>query len=533
MAVYIKQIKIRNFRSIETLNLELNPQMNIFVGLNDVGKSNVLKALNLFFNGKTEYDHSFNFDTDFCKFAKVPAKTAKEIVISVLLYGDDFKDKNMWFTRRWRKDTKTLPQYECKREKTGRFSRLPSAFEKMKYHYIPAVKGTNIFKTLLSQLYSSIPQKENNTLINSAQKFSEKIEEYTKSLTRNIHDKIGIDSVINIPDDMQKMFEALTFYTKFNDDGVDLDFRGDGIKARHIPSLLKFISESQRDADHKGKVNTNVIWGYEEPENGVEMSKCFDMAKEFLSYSKEFQMFITTHSPGFYSLNEDVVAKKSVDVFSVIKKGASTNILRNTNNELDTMMGIMPLVTPYIKEKINEINEIKAELDKYKDRKTVFVSGYTDEKYLTEANKLFHILSDDVIIKNIGHSKNNKDRGGDDVLKTCQKAMPYMELGGKFLFVFDCDAQVKDSGNVVHLKKRLEAPKYKIGIENLLELPEDFEYEKYYISKNTGNYGEIQQFLNKGKLCEDLSALSEQNKRNIFRHFESVLQEINNKLQKM
>lgn len=49
----IKHIRIKNFRSIVDLSIDVG-KMNIFVGLNDAGKSNVLKALNLFFNGETE-----------------------------------------------------------------------------------------------------------------------------------------------------------------------------------------------------------------------------------------------------------------------------------------------------------------------------------------------------------------------------------------------------------------------------------------------------------------------------------------------
>lgn len=43
----IKHIHIKNFRSIVNTMLDIE-EMNIFVGLNDAGKSNVLKALNLF-----------------------------------------------------------------------------------------------------------------------------------------------------------------------------------------------------------------------------------------------------------------------------------------------------------------------------------------------------------------------------------------------------------------------------------------------------------------------------------------------------
>lgn len=48
--IFIKKIEIRNFRSIRNILINVD-NYNTFVGLNDVGKSNLLKALNLFFNG--------------------------------------------------------------------------------------------------------------------------------------------------------------------------------------------------------------------------------------------------------------------------------------------------------------------------------------------------------------------------------------------------------------------------------------------------------------------------------------------------
>ncbi|HHC6526324.1 TPA: AAA family ATPase [Vibrio parahaemolyticus] len=47
----IRQITITNFRSIrkETISTE---EITTLVGKNDAGKSNLLRALNLFFNGK-------------------------------------------------------------------------------------------------------------------------------------------------------------------------------------------------------------------------------------------------------------------------------------------------------------------------------------------------------------------------------------------------------------------------------------------------------------------------------------------------
>ena len=61
--IRISSIQIKNFRSIR--NIIVYPKdLNIFVGLNDAGKSNVLKALNLFFTGETDYGQKFSFKRD-------------------------------------------------------------------------------------------------------------------------------------------------------------------------------------------------------------------------------------------------------------------------------------------------------------------------------------------------------------------------------------------------------------------------------------------------------------------------------------
>ncbi len=52
MSVTIRQIHIENFRSIQRLTIPAD-KLSVFVGKNDCGKSNILRALNLFFNGVT------------------------------------------------------------------------------------------------------------------------------------------------------------------------------------------------------------------------------------------------------------------------------------------------------------------------------------------------------------------------------------------------------------------------------------------------------------------------------------------------
>ena len=49
----IREIQIKNFRSIRNMTISARKH-NVIVGLNDVGKSNILRALNLFFNNQTK-----------------------------------------------------------------------------------------------------------------------------------------------------------------------------------------------------------------------------------------------------------------------------------------------------------------------------------------------------------------------------------------------------------------------------------------------------------------------------------------------
>lgn len=68
----IEEIEVKNFRSFgnrkqETVKILKLNDLNIFSGANDSGKSNILRALNLFFNSKTNLNDNFSFDSDYCK----------------------------------------------------------------------------------------------------------------------------------------------------------------------------------------------------------------------------------------------------------------------------------------------------------------------------------------------------------------------------------------------------------------------------------------------------------------------------------
>ena len=96
--IIIQSIEITNFRSIVKLEKNFSvSDLNIVVGKNDIGKSNFLKALNLFFNGETDIGKPFSFTEyknvrNFKNHPYFSSVIARKI-LKRLSYDDEFIEK--------------------------------------------------------------------------------------------------------------------------------------------------------------------------------------------------------------------------------------------------------------------------------------------------------------------------------------------------------------------------------------------------------------------------------------------------------
>ncbi|SEO62153.1 AAA family ATPase [Amycolatopsis saalfeldensis] len=71
----VKSIRVENFRSIRLIEIDSPGDYNPIVGLNSSGKSNVLRALNLFFNNIVDEDsRELNLIRDFSDYAPTGKK---------------------------------------------------------------------------------------------------------------------------------------------------------------------------------------------------------------------------------------------------------------------------------------------------------------------------------------------------------------------------------------------------------------------------------------------------------------------------
>lgn len=341
--ITIKRIHIKNFRSIVDEMITLK-DLNCFVGLNDSGKSNVLKALNLFFNGETDFDTPLDFENDYSKLAKRGQKQAKEIIVELdIVIPDTFKEKGI---KRWKKVWRSEGVHQDNlSELFSAGSKGLTFLSRIQYLYIPAVKSNEYFRGLLSNVYLSMTQTANSALKDLNEQYSNQLQALTVGLTQQLRSVLKMDSAIQMPSNLSTLFRDLTFSTSDQNVGdISLEHRGDGIKARHIPSILQFIQKNTEETRPKKSISGSYIWGFEEPENGVEYLSCFEMAQEFLLYAKSCQILTTTHSPAFYTLKSN----ENVACFLTNKRSGCSKYIEETEEKINERMGLLQMVAPFI-----------------------------------------------------------------------------------------------------------------------------------------------------------------------------------------
>ena len=397
----ISRILIRNFRSIASADVEAN-WITTLVGANDAGKSNVLRALNLFFNGRTAADEPFDFARDHNQFAAVRQRKAPQIEVAIVFdlpegYHREGLPSQVEWRKVWRRDGEVRDLEQRRFLGGAEFpprSKIPSLLDRVQFTYVPAIKDKAFFADLQGRLYDVLASVAEQPLKDSAGAFQAQLGEQLQELLDTLQGTFGAEATMRLPENLREIFENL----EINSGEVPLSRRGDGIKIRHIPMMLRFIAEKRDNLLDRGGVRYTHLWGFEEPENNVEMSAAFKMGDGFIELIKDsdrFQLFVTTHSPIFYRLDRQrPEAAEWITSHFVSKEGHETRIETCAPDEVDESMGLMPIVAPYVAQAKERYDRIEAELRVVSDiarqrRPTVFVEGESDRLVVERAWTLF------------------------------------------------------------------------------------------------------------------------------------------------
>ncbi len=410
MSVTVRQIHIENFRSIQRLTIPAE-KLSVFVGKNDSGKSNILRALNLFFNGVTNPGKAFDFEDDYNLFVPERAKTAKEVVVRLELnipasYHATNGEIIAW-EKRWRSGGLHSDRYWGYRLSTNRRGRevrtqvdIPERsnahglLRQIEFEYVPAIKDSSYFDDLRGRIYSIIAEVATRTFRTSSTAFEDSIGEHLADLTTGIGSSLGFETRLALPRDLSHIFQRLDFLSGAK--GISLDHRGDGIKTRHIPLILKFMAEKKQSLQVRGAAPFSFIWAYEEPENNLEFASAVELAVQLADFASRgvAQILLTTHSPVFYDLGE--TCPEGVVCAHVYRDTDEEGTAVSENGcAVDEKMGTMALLAPRVKHLVHDVREQveakhAAEILAQQNRPKIFVEGESDRIVLAHCARVFH-----------------------------------------------------------------------------------------------------------------------------------------------
>lgn len=333
----IEKIEIQYFRSIYRASITDVKRLNVFAGKNDVGKSNVLRALNLFFNNCVIEDGDFEFYQNYNlkrleEVRKESVKGKQFIQIKVTFRRGKQYEKSLpeTFTvaKKWNRDD-LQPQisdnidYMLKRigRQANARSRasLTRFLNNIKYVYVPAIKDNKIFEMMLNRLQYTVYSKklsQSEQLNKSLTELYNNVVSTTEELSTEFKNATQVESMISTPKEIDELYKTLEITTKLSNGEVSIVDRGDGIRVRYIPSILNYIANNSSE---------QYVWGFEEPENSLEFNLARAMAEDFYNkYMKKSIIFLTSHSPAFI----DLAYKDDCEGFRCFKETEVSKIVK-------------------------------------------------------------------------------------------------------------------------------------------------------------------------------------------------------------
>lgn len=400
----IERVEIHRFRSFKD-EVILADEITIFSGVNNSGKSNVLRALNLFFNFQTSYDSPHVFDKDYNQAYTGQAGGTREIIIEIhflpqgsgaLQYGfsiaRSFKLDAEGFETIYRSTNQSV-NAEIK-EGNGKITRQFTRFlNSIEFFYIPAVRD----KLFVQHLFHNFERIARDT---TGQEISKKVDELSniigdrsEEISKEFESFLQLPTKATLSSSKSDIFGAVQVEvwsglqirkkvlgsdkpSEIVDVPVNLFSSGDGVLMSYIAYFLAHLCRKD-----PGK---RYIWGFEEPENSLEYSKVHQLAAEFNTKFREYaQIFITTHSPAFIKLRDSagvtfyrVYIEPNVDPMQPNKRLSRVRTLEAMEVLQQSLFGDVQRITEYellekemgLVELSNDIQNVVDELTAKKQR---------------------------------------------------------------------------------------------------------------------------------------------------------------------
>lgn len=367
---FINKIHIKYFRSLYNVEFEqISETLTAFTGTNDIGKSNVLRALNLFFNNNTDVDETIDFERDFSYIRKKELreriKTRQLIQITLEMSSpEQYKSLPKTFSisrnfDRYNQGSDFIFENQISSDKK-KLAVARRFINSIQFTYIPAIKDKETFLQILQSLKSHLPplQKEDLDL------FNKRLHDYGIELKEDFKTKLNLSPLLSLPSTTKELFSSLDFSIEDDLISTSLAQRGDGIRCRFIPSIMNYIT--------KNSLNRH-IWAIEEPENSLEFLRAVELNNTLeKEYSKKAQILVTSHSPAFVGSIADDSQKviylldKDSDGLVSVEKIDKNLLLDEQKIKLSKKLGYIGLQKDLAECLNNKIKEAEISKNEYK-----------------------------------------------------------------------------------------------------------------------------------------------------------------------
>ncbi len=324
----VSAILIDHFRSVRHVEIPNLASLTAFTGLNNSGKSNMLRALNLFFTGEPEPGLDFNFADDYFRpdiGRRTPRKTIEIAVtftlpayfripkglapVQQLLGGASFTLSKQW-TRgatpvQYALNGQTL--VEADRLKVDQFLSL------ITFRYVPnRVLPLEIIENHREELRDALVHrlatnyKRQDEVFVEMRKIAGSLIDTLAGRIQSAPTDVGTVSLAT-PASWREIVPTLGY--RLTTGGVELDDRlqGSGIQSLLMLETLALID---RDSFQKFGWKQASVWAVEEPESSLHTALEVNVAAYLADLAKptsRTQIFVTTHSDVMVQLAQGVV----------------------------------------------------------------------------------------------------------------------------------------------------------------------------------------------------------------------------------
>jgi predicted ATP-dependent endonuclease of OLD family len=392
----LDSLKVKNFRTIKTeQTIDLCRSLTI-VGPNNSGKTNILKAIEMFFTGH-DNKHQYSIDDDLsfhveneqtslsAIFSSDDPDTDKSLLDLYCAMNQMLEEPNsidgkftlnLYFTKTGKpvyrfnyKKVKKEHKEEFDEKQLSFVSLLLNSFE---CHYVPSSKTTTELYSLLLLPFikRSIAQILEDKVI--------EINENLRLISDSLDEQMTLSGLCHIKShfeiskgSLKDLINDFDFYLS-DPNKTLINKKGMGIQAAAIFSSFLWITKEER------KIGKNVIWLIEEPESYLHPALAESCHNMLNGLREDALLITTTHSLGFVSKDYRQIVGVEVD-------SGCTNI-RKYSSYLDATSSIREALGIRFSDYYN-LGEINLFVEGKTDREILkwflnFIKPKANEKYL-------------------------------------------------------------------------------------------------------------------------------------------------------